>query len=94
MATKRKRRPSPPPGSFGEAFHTRFAKIRADAEALGTNLTVLCKVAKVGRSSIIKWNHKTPYTIRMIDMMEGALKKLQEKAARERAAAAEKEEKD
>lgn len=94
MATKRKRRSPPPPGSFAEEFHTRFAKIRADTVALGANMTIVCKVAKIGRSSIVKWNHMTPYTIKMIDQMEAALKKLQEKAARAQAAAAAEGEKD
>jgi hypothetical protein len=87
MATKRKRRSAPPPGSFGEVFHTRFAKIRADTEAVGANLTILCKIAKIGRSSPVRWTTTTPLTIQMIDRMEAALKKLQEKAAKAAAAA-------
>lgn len=56
--------------TFGEVFQARIDQIVKDAQAAGTNLTVVCKGAGISRATPDRWRRKLPKTIEIIDKME------------------------
>lgn len=77
---KKRKRKSLEPGSFGEVFRDRLAKIESDAKAAGANLTIVCKLAKISRAGPVRWQNNIPNTIKIVDRMERVVKRLAEKA--------------
>jgi hypothetical protein len=43
-----------------------YSSLKAECEAAGTNLTVVCKGAKVSRSTVEKWKQGDPKTIKQL----------------------------
>jgi hypothetical protein len=76
---RKRKSASYPPGSFSEVFRLRLEKIESDAKAVGANLTIVCKIAKISRAGPTRWRNDIPMTIKVMDKMERAVKKLAEK---------------
>ena len=76
---RKRKMASYPPGSAPAVFRTWMEKIEADAKAVGGNLTILCKLARISRAGPTRWVNDIPMTIKTMWKMERALQKLIEK---------------
>lgn len=79
--TKTRKKHKHVPGAFDKAFRDALNKIEEDAKAIGANMTVVCKLAGVGRASPVRWRNDVPKTIQLLDRMAAVVEKLTQKKA-------------
>lgn len=61
--------------TFGDVFRARLSQIDKDAQAVGINMTVVCKEAGVSRATPDRWRRNLPKTVEIIEKMEGVVTK-------------------
>lgn len=59
--------------TFAEEFYRRVEAIKARAKKADTNITHLCRVAGVSRTTPERWEKRVPKSIAIIDQMMAAL---------------------
>ncbi len=50
-----------------------FKKLQEDCEEAGTNITEVCREAKLNRSSIEKWKKETPLSIENLNKINAII---------------------
>lgn len=72
--------------TFEEEFYRRVELIRERAKKAGTNITHLCRVSGVSRTTPERWEKRVPKSIGLIDQMMAALEEIErDNAAQEQA---------
>ncbi|MCT4704536.1 hypothetical protein MUA04_10765 [Enterobacteriaceae bacterium H11S18] len=63
--------------TFAEEFYRRVEMIKARAKKADTNITHLCRVAGVSRTTPERWEKRVPKSIAIIDQMMEALAEIE-----------------
>ncbi|EAW2493106.1 hypothetical protein AXL65_02445 [Salmonella enterica subsp. enterica] len=72
--------------TFEAEFYRRVEMIKQRAKEAGTNITQLCRIAGVSRTTPERWEKRVPKSIGILDLMYQALKDIEtEKQAEEEA---------
>lgn len=59
--------------TFEAEFYRRVEMIKERAKAAGTNITQLCRIAEVSRTTPERWEKRVPKSITILDQMFNAL---------------------
>ena len=62
-------------GPFATTFLAQLDKIEEEAKAMGLNMTVICRGARVSRAGPVRWRRRVPRTIALIDRMAAVVEK-------------------
>ncbi|MBZ0059606.1 MULTISPECIES: hypothetical protein [unclassified Leclercia] len=63
--------------TFEAEFYRRVESIKQRAKEAGTNITQLCRIAGVSRTTPERWEKRVPKSIGILDLMYQALKDIE-----------------
>lgn len=67
--------------TFTSELQRRLEDIKKRAATAGTSLTSLCEATGISRSTPDRWLKRAPKTIRLVDELEAALRKVEKEQA-------------
>ena len=85
MGTKEAKRADLAPDSFEAEFYRRLDSIIERGSVVGLTLTHICREAGIARATPDRWEKNAPLTVRLIDKIEGIVKRSEAGAHKEEA---------
>jgi Cro/C1-type HTH DNA-binding domain len=67
--------------TFESELRSRLNDIKERAAKAGTSLTSLCEATGISRATPDRWLKRAPKTIRLVDELEAALRKVEKEQA-------------